>query len=88
MRLLPGRAAGADYAIATVSIDEMTGIQALERIALGLLMKPGKVEWCEFEHRRHGTQTLIAAFDATIRKSLRAATPGPSRTLHDFSTPC
>jgi hypothetical protein len=33
--------------------------QALERIAPGLPMKPGKVERCEFEYRRHGTQTLI-----------------------------
>jgi hypothetical protein len=35
----------------------MTGIQALERAAPGLPMKPGKVERCEFEYRRHGTQT-------------------------------
>ena len=46
----------------------MTGIQALERIAPGLPMVPGKVERCEFEYRRHGTQTLIAAFDVTIGK--------------------
>src|SRR5215471_18959274 len=32
---------------------EMTGIQALERIAPGLPMKPGMVERCEFEYRRH-----------------------------------
>jgi hypothetical protein len=38
-----------------------TSVQALERIAPGLPMKPGKVERCEFEYRRHGTQTLIAA---------------------------
>jgi hypothetical protein len=29
-------------------------------------MKPGKVERCEFEYRRHGTQTLIAGFDVTV----------------------
>jgi transposase len=51
-----------------VSIDEMTGIQALERIAPGLPMAPGKVERREFEYRRHGTQTLIAAFDVTTGK--------------------
>ena len=44
-------AAGADECHRTVSIDEMTGIQALERIAPGLPMKPGKVERCEFEYR-------------------------------------
>ena len=43
----------------------MTGIQALERIAPGLPMVPGKVERREFEYKRHGTQTLIAAFDVT-----------------------
>ena len=58
-------AAGADNAHRTVSIDEMTGIQALERIAPGLPMVPGKVERREFEYKRHGTQTLIAAFDVT-----------------------
>ena len=36
-----------------VSCDEMTGIQALERIAPGLPMAPGKVERREFEYRRH-----------------------------------
>ncbi len=41
----------------------MTGIQALERIAPNLPMTPGRVERREFEYRRHGTQTLIAAFD-------------------------
>jgi hypothetical protein len=46
----------------------MTVIQVLERIAAGLPMKPGKVERCEFEYRRHGTQTLIAGFDVTIGK--------------------
>jgi hypothetical protein len=50
------------------SIDEMTGIQALERIGPGLPMAPGKVERREFEYRRHGTQTLIAAFDVTTSK--------------------
>ena len=61
-------AAGADDTRRTVSIDEMTGIQALERIAPGLPMMPGKVERREFEYRRHGTQTLIAAFNVTTGK--------------------
>ena len=43
---------------AIVGIRKMTGIQALERAAPGLPMKPGKVERCEFEYRRHGTQAL------------------------------
>jgi len=58
-------AADADDTHRTVSIDEKTGIQALERIAPDLPMVPGKVERHEFEYRRHGTQALIAAFDVT-----------------------
>jgi hypothetical protein len=58
-------AAGADDTHRTISIDEMTGIQALERIAPGLPMLPGKIERREFQYRRHGTQTFttIAAAD-------------------------
>jgi putative transposase len=44
----------------TMSIDEMTGIQATERLEKDLPMRPGKVERREFEYIRHGTQTLIA----------------------------
>ncbi len=47
----------------TISIDEMTGIQATERVLPSLPMRPGKVECREFEYIRHGTQTLIANFD-------------------------
>lgn len=46
-----------------MSIDEMTGIQATERIEKDLPMRPGKVERREFEYIRHGTQSLIASFD-------------------------
>jgi hypothetical protein len=49
--------------VRTVSLDEMTGIQALERSAPTLPMGPGAVERREFEYVRHGTQTLIAGFD-------------------------
>jgi hypothetical protein len=48
--------------IETVSIDEMTGIQALQRTAPTLLMRPGTVEYQEVEYIRHGTQTLIGGF--------------------------
>jgi len=53
----------AKHDIRTVSIDEMSGVQALERVAPSLPMKPGKIERREYEYKRHGTQTLIAAFD-------------------------
>ena len=60
----------------------MTGIQAIERIAPGLPMAPGKVERREFEYRRHGTQTLIAAFDVATGKVVGVI--GNTRTAKDF----
>src|SRR2546422_3987535 len=76
-------AAGADDAHRTVSIDELTAIQALERIAPGLPMMPGKVERLEFEYRRHGTQTLIAAFNVATGKI--EGVVGDTRTEQDFA---
>jgi hypothetical protein len=76
-------AAGADDSHRTVSIDEMTGIQALERAAPGLPMRPGQVERREFEYRRHGTQTLIAGFDVTTGKV--GGVVGNTRTEQDFA---
>src|SRR5215831_19375324 len=43
----------------TICVDEMTGIQALERIAATRPMKPGQTERQEFEYKRHGTLTWI-----------------------------
>ncbi len=60
----------------------MTGIQALERAAPSLPMKPGKVERREFEYVRHGTQTLIAAFDVVTGKV--QGTAGDTRTEADY----
>jgi hypothetical protein len=68
--------------VQTVSIDEMTGIQALERAAKSLPMKPGHVERREFEYIRHGTKALIAAFDVATGKI--RGTVGDSRTEADF----
>jgi len=67
----------------TLCVDEMTGIQALERIALTLLMKPGQVERREFEYARHGTVTLIGNFHV-VTGELIAPTLGPTRTEEDF----
>jgi len=61
-RLAPKRA---QAGIKTVSIDEMTGIQALERAAPTLPMRAGDVERRELEYIRHGTQTLIGGFQVT-----------------------
>lgn len=67
----------------TVSIDEMTGIQATERKEKDLPMRPGKVLLREFEYVRHGTQSLIANFDVATGKVIEA-TCGDSRTEEDF----
>lgn len=67
----------------TVCIDEMTGIQALQRIAPTLPMKPGQTECREFEYKRHGTLTYIGNFDV-VSGRLIAPTIGPTRTEDDF----
>jgi transposase len=68
-----------------VSTDEMTGIQALERAAPTLPLRPGRVERREFEYVRHGTQCLIATFDVVLGR-LVAPTVGPTRTEADFAS--
>jgi hypothetical protein len=45
----------------TVSVDEKTGIQALERTAPDLPMRQGSCAKQEYEYIRHGTLCLIAA---------------------------
>jgi hypothetical protein len=61
----------------------MTGIQALERVAATLPMRPGEVERREFEYKRHGTVTLIGNFHVATGE-LIAPTLGPTRTEEDF----
>jgi transposase len=63
----------------------MTGIQALERIATTLAMKPGQSERREFEYQRPGTLTLIGNFHVVLGE-LIAPTLGPTRTEADFAT--
>jgi hypothetical protein len=71
----------------TISMDEMTGIQALERALPSLPMRPGKVERQEFEYIRHGTQTLIANFDVVTGQVL-VPTIDQHRTEADFLAHC
>lgn len=66
------------------STDEMTGIQALERAAPTLPMRPGQVERREFEYERHGTLSLIANFDVATG-AVVAPSVGPTRTEADFA---
>ncbi len=74
---------GEDTTVHIVSLDEMTGIQALERAAPTLPVRPGRVERREFEYVRHGTQTLIGSFDVVTGRVL-PPTIGPTRTEADF----
>jgi transposase len=67
-----------------VSTDEMTGIQALERIAPTKAMQPGQVERREFEYERHGTLSLIANFDVVTGQVISPSL-GPTRTEADFA---
>lgn len=67
----------------TISIDEMTGIQALERIEKDLPMRQGLAERKEFEYIRHGTQSLIASFDIATGQIIEP-TCSDSRTESDF----
>jgi hypothetical protein len=69
----------------TISVDEMTGIQALERMATTLPMKPGRTERREFEYKRNGTLTLIGNFHVVMGE-LIAPTLGPTRTEADFAS--
>jgi len=67
----------------TVCTDEMTGIQALERIAPTLPLGRGRTECREFEYERHGTLTLIGNFHV-VTGTLVAPSLGPTRTEADF----
>ena len=70
--------------VRTVSVDEMTGVQALERAAPDLSMRPGDPVRREFEYVRHGTQTLIAAFNVAIGQVLGVV--GDTRTEQDYAS--
>ena len=65
------------------SVDEMTGVQALERKHPDLPMSPGKVERREFEYIRHGTLAFMFNFDIVTGR-LAACTAKPTRNELDF----
>ena len=67
----------------TLSTDEMTGVQALERKHPGLPMAPGKPAAREFEYIRHGTRAFIINFDV-VTGQVVAPSGGPTRTEADF----
>ena len=65
-----------------MSTDELTGVQALERLHPGLPLVPGKVERREFEYLRHGTRALIVSRDVATG-AVVAPWCGPTRTEAD-----
>jgi transposase len=67
------------------SVDEMTGVQALERKHPGLPMLPGKVERREFEYIRHGTLSFMFNFDVATGQ-LVASSCGKTRNEADFAS--
>jgi hypothetical protein len=61
----PAKAADGGH---TVSVDEATSLQALERIAPDKPAQPDSVLKQEFEYTRHGTTTLTAGLDVVTGK--------------------
>ena len=67
----------------TVSIDEQTGIQALERITSDLPARPGLITRREYEYVRHGTTCLFGNLNVVTGKLL-APLLRSTRTELDF----
>ena len=65
-----------------VSLDEKTGIQALERKHPTRTMKFGQIELREFEYVRNGTLALIANLEVATGQVI-APSLGPTRTEED-----
>ena len=67
----------------TVSVDEMPGIQALERIEKTIPMAPGQPARIEYEYKRHGTLCLIGNWDV-VQGQMLSSTIGETRTEEDL----
>ena len=70
--------------IHTVSVDEKTGIQALQRSAPTKPMEPGKPERIEYEYDRHGTTCLFGNLNVATGKIV-APKLHATRTEEDFA---
>ena len=66
----------------TISVDELTGVQALERKHPDLPMQPGHVLRREFEYLRHGTLSWFINFDVVSGQVVEPSW-GPTRTEED-----
>jgi hypothetical protein len=73
-----------ELGIHTASVDEKTGIQALERIAATKLMKAKHEERREYEYKRHGTLCLTANLEVATGKVI-TPTLEATRTEEDFA---
>jgi hypothetical protein len=74
-----------ELGIHTASVDEKTGIQALERIAATKLMKAKQEERREYEYKRHGTICLTANLEVATGKVI-SPTVEATRTEEEFAT--
>ena len=63
-------------------IDEKTGMQAIERRSMDRPPAPGRYRRREFEYKRHGTQSLLCAFEVHTGRAV--AKCGPTRTGYDL----
>ena len=75
----PGRAKGGER---TISMDELTGVQATQRKHPDLPMQPGHVLRREFEYIRHGTLSWFINFDVVTGYVIEPSW-GPTRTEED-----
>ena len=66
----------------TISMDELTGVQALERKYSDLPMQPGHVLRREFEYMRHGTFSWFFNFDVVTGRIIEPSW-GPTRREED-----
>jgi DDE superfamily endonuclease len=66
----------------SISLDELTGVQALERKHPDLPMQPGHVLRREFEYIRHGTLSWFINFDVVSGQVIEPSW-GPTRTEED-----
>ena len=69
--------------VKVISVDEKTGIQALERKHPTQPMKAGRVERQEFEYKRHGTLCLTPSFNVATGE-IEAHTIQETRNEQDF----
>jgi transposase len=83
---LEAAAKAADHGTHTVSVDEATSLQAIERNAPDKPAQPDSVPKQEFEYTRHGTTTLTAGLDVMtgmiVCPTLQATRTEPEFVAH------